>query len=64
MSHDAQVGDTVAATFRPQWENRGGKPYTVTDVVWEPVGVVCGHLMVGPNSLAGALSVDVVERAS
>lgn len=57
-----QVGDTVAATFRPMWENRGGGEYTITGVVWEwPHNLT--NLMIGMHSLAGAVSVDVVERA-
>lgn len=60
---DYKVGDTVSATFRPQWENKGGKPYTVIGVVWEQPHPPC-KLMVGSHFLAGAVSVDVVETAS
>lgn len=56
-----QVGDTVTATFRPQWENKGGKPYTITGEVWAGLN---GVQWVGATPLPGAVSVDVVERAS
>lgn len=61
---DVKVGDTVVATFRPQWENRGGNNYTVTDVIWRQRRAAKDDLMIGPNRLAGAVHVDIVERAS
>lgn len=59
----ARVGDTVVATFRPAWENRGGDNYTITGVVWQQSSAPF-KLMVGYTPLAGAVRVDVVETAS
>jgi hypothetical protein len=62
---DVRVGDTVVATYRPQWNNKTGGNYTITDVVWQlPMPATSGRLMVGDHFLAGAVSVDIVERAS
>lgn len=61
---DVKVGDTVVATYRPQWNNKGGQPYTITDAVWQlPMVTVAQPLMVGDHFLAGAVHVDIVERA-
>lgn len=59
-----QVGDTVAASFRPQWEQKGGKPYTVVGEVWLCPQGRTDVLKVGSHVLAGALAVDVVESGA
>lgn len=59
-----QVGDTVAAEFRPMWENKGGGNHTVVGVVWLQADAWNKPLMVGWSLLSAAVRVDVVERVS